>query len=121
MSNKSTVVALALLSLLAVCSLLGAFASWELNSATSQAATLATEATTANSDTHAVSVCVGLFNIGACSPRQATTAAATNARPTTTDDDLGPNPWPLIIPLSAVLMLAVTVIIAGLDRLDSAK
>ncbi len=122
MSNKSTIVALALLVLLASCACLGAFASWTLNNATSRAEALATEATTATSDAHAVSVCVGLINAGSCTARQSSTStAATAPRPAAAADDLGPNPWPLIVPLSAALMTVVFVMLLGLERLDGAR
>ena len=71
---------------------------------------LATEAATATSDAHAVSVCVGLINAGSCTARQTSTAVAT--RPAAADD-LGPNPWPLILPLSAVLLLAVGAVVTA--------
>ena len=93
--------------------------SWTLNNATSRAEALATEATTANSDAHAVSVCVGLINAGSCTARQSSTAAATAAR--TAAADPGPNPWPLILPLSAVLMTVVFVMLRGLAWLDGAQ
>lgn len=124
MSNRSTIVALVLLVLLASCACLGAFVSWSLNSAMSQAATLATETTTANSDAHAVSVCVGLINAGSCTARQTSTAVATRpaaARPAVAAvDDLGPNPWPVIIPMSVGLLAVVYVMLRGLDALDGA-
>lgn len=119
MNNKSTIAALALLVLIASCACLGALVSWTLNNATSRAEALATEATTANSDAHAVSVCVGLINAGSCTARQSSTAAATAAR--TAAADPGPNPWPLILPLSAVLMTVVFVMLRGLAWLDGAQ
>lgn len=117
MSNRATIAALALLVLLAGCAVSAAWAAWATDSATDRAATLATDATTATSDAHAVSVCVGLFNIGACTARQTVTAVAT--RPAAADP--GPNPWPLIVPLSAVLLLAVGAVVTALDRLDGAQ
>ena len=120
MSNRSTIAALALLVLLASCACLGAFVSWTLNNATSRAEALATEAATATSDAHAVSVCVGLINAGSCTARQSSTStAATAPRPAAADP--GPNPWPLILPLSAVLLLAVGAVVTSLDRLDGAR
>jgi len=113
MNNKSTIAALALLVLLASCACLGAFASWTLNNATSRAATIAEETTA--TDAHAVSVCVGVINAGSCTTRQTTTAA----RPAAADP--GPNPWPLILPLSAVLLLAVGAVVTALDRLDGER
>ncbi len=113
MSNRSTIVALALLVLLASCACLGAFASWTLNGAVGQAATIAEETTA--TDAHAVSVCVGVINAGSCTTRQTTTAA----RPAAADP--GPNPWPVILPASVLLMLAVGVIVGALDRLDGAR
>lgn len=121
MSNRSTIVALVLLVLLASCACLGAFVSWSLNSAMSQAATLATETTTANSDAHAVSVCVGLFNAGSCTARQTSTSTAATAPRPAAADDLGPNPWPLILPLSAALMTVVFVMLRGLAWLDGER
>ena len=121
MNNKSTIAALALLVLIASCACLGAFASWTLNSATSRAEALATEATTATSDAHAVSVCVGLINAGSCTARQSSTSTAATAPRPAAADDLGPNPWPLIVPLSAVLMTVVFVMLLGLERLDGAR
>ena len=117
MNNKSTIAALALLVMIASCACLGAFASWTLNNATSRAEALATEATTATSDAHAVSVCVGLINAGSCTARQTSTAVAT--RPAAADP--GPNPWPVILPASVLLMLAVGVIVGALDRLDGER
>lgn len=117
MSNKSTIAALALLVLLASCACLGAFASWTLNNATSRAEALATEAATATSDAHAVSVCVGLINAGSCTARQTSTSTAATAQRPAAADDLGPNPWPLIVPLSVVLMTVVFVMLLGLERL----
>ena len=120
MSNKSTIAALALLVLLASCACLGAFASWTLNNATSRAEALATEAATATSDAHAVSVCVGLINAGSCTARQTSTStAATAQRPAAADP--GPNPWPLIVPLSVVLMTVVFVMLRGLAWLDGER
>jgi hypothetical protein len=113
MNNKSTIAALALLVLLASCACLGAFASWTLNGAVGQAATIAEETTA--TDAHAVSVCVGVINAGSCTTRQTTTAA----RPAAADP--GPNPWPLILPLSAVLLLAVGAVVTALDRLDGER
>lgn len=118
MNNKSTIAALAMLVLLASCACLGAFASWTLNGAVGQAEALATEAATATSDAHAVSVCVGLINAGSCTARQTSTAVA--ARPAAADD-LGPSPWPLILPLSAVLMLVVSIMLRGLTWLDGER
>lgn len=116
MSNKSTVVALALLVLLASCACLGAFASWTLNNAMGQAATIAEE-TTAHTEQTTVQICAGLFNVGSCRTRQSSTATA--PRPAAADP--GPNPWPVILPASVLLMLAVGVIIGALDRLDGAR
>ncbi len=116
MSNKSTVVALALLVLLASCACLGAFASWTLNNAMGQAATIAEE-TTAHTEQTTVQICAGLFNVGSCRTRQSSTATA--PRPAAADP--GPNPWPLILPLSAVLLLAVGAVVTALDRLDGAR
>ena len=117
MNNKSTIAALAMLVLLASCACLGAFASWTLNGAVGQAEALATEAATATSDAHAVSVCVGLINAGSCTARQTSTAVAT--RPAAADP--GPNPWPVILPASVLLMLADGVIVGALDRLDGER
>ena len=78
---------------------------------------LATEAATATSDAHAVSVCVGLINAGSCTARQTSTAVAT--RPAAADP--GPNPWPVILSASVLLMLAVGVIVGALDRLDGER
>ena len=75
MSNKSTIVALALLVLLASCACLGAFASWTLNNAMGQAATIAEE-TTAHTEQTTVQICAGLFNVGSCRTRQSSTATA---------------------------------------------
>lgn len=116
MSNKSTIVALALLVLLASCACLGAFASWTLNGAVGQAATIAEE-TTAHTEQTTVQICAGLFNVGSCRTRQSSTATA--PRPAAADP--GPNPWPLILPLSAVLLLAVGAVVTALDRLDGAR
>ncbi len=116
MNNKSTVVALALLVLLASCACLGAFASWTLNNAMGQAATIAEE-TTAHTEQTTVQICAGLFNVGSCRTRQSSTATA--PRPAAADP--GPNPWPLILPLSAVLLLAVGAVVTALDRLDGAR
>lgn len=116
MSNKSTVVALALLVLLASCACLGAFASWTLNNAMGQAATIAEE-TTAHTEQTTVQICAGLFNVGSCRTRQSSTATA--PRPAAADP--GPNPWPVILPASVLLMLAVGVIVGALDRLDGAR
>lgn len=116
MSNKSTIVALALLVLLASCACLGAFASWTLNNAMGQAATIAEE-TTAHTEQTTVQICAGLFNVGSCRTRQSSTATA--PRPAAADP--GPNPWPLILPLSAVLLLAVGAVVTALDRLDGAR
>ena len=113
MSNRSTIVALALLVLLASCACLGAFASWTLNNAMGQAATIAEE-TTAHTEQTTVQICAGLFNVGSCRTRQSSTATA--PRPAAADP--GPNPWPLILPLSAVLLLAVGAVVTALDRLD---
>lgn len=113
MNNKSTIAALALLVLLASCACLGAFASWTLNGAVGQAATIAEETTA--TDAHAVSVCVGVINAGSCTTRQTTTAA----RPAAADP--GPNPWPLILPLSAALMTVVFVMLRGLAWLDGER
>ena len=121
MSNRSTIAALALLVLLASCACLGAFVSWTLNNATSRAEALATEAATATSDAHAVSVCVGLINAGSCTARQSSTSTAATAPQPAAADDLGPNPWPLVLPLSAVLLLAVGAVVTALDRLDGAR
>jgi cytoskeletal protein RodZ len=116
MSNRSTIVALALLVLLASCACLGAFASWTLNNAMGQAATIAEE-TTAHTEQTTVQICAGLFNVGSCRTRQSSTATA--PRPAAADP--GPNPWPLILPLSAVLLLAVGAVVTALDRLDGAR
>ncbi len=116
MNNKSTVVALALLVLLASCACLGAFASWTLNNAMGQAATIAEE-TTAHTEQTTVQICAGLFNVGSCRTRQSSTATA--PRPAAADP--GPNPWPVILPASVLLMLAVGVIVGALDRLDGAR
>ena len=116
MSNKSTIVALALLVLLASCACLGAFASWTLNNAMGQAATIAEE-TTAHTEQTTVQICAGLFNVGSCRTRQSSTPTA--PRPAAADP--GPNPWPLILPLSAVLLLAVGAVVTALDRLDGAR
>ncbi len=116
MSNRSTIVALALLVLLASCACLGAFASWTLNNAMGQAATIAEE-TTAHTEQTTVQICAGLFNVGSCRTRQSSTATA--PRPAAADP--GPNPWPVILPASVLLMLAVGVIIGALDRLDGAR
>ncbi len=116
MSNKSTIAALALLVLLASCACLGAFASWTLNGAVGQAATIAEE-TTAHTEQTTVQICAGLFNVGSCRTRQSSTATA--PRPAAADP--GPNPWPLILPLSAVLLLAVGAVVTALDRLDGAR
>lgn len=116
MSNRSTIVALALLVLLASCACLGAFASWTLNGAVGQAATIAEE-TTAHTEQTTVQICAGLFNVGSCRTRQSSTATA--PRPAAADP--GPNPWPLILPLSAVLLLAVGAVVTALDRLDGAR
>lgn len=124
MSNRATIAALALLVLIAACACLGAFVSYALNSAISQADVLATETTdasTATSDAHAVSVCVGLFNIGACSPRQTSSSTATARPAVAADDDLGPSPWPWIIPASVALLVAVYGILRGLTWLDGAR
>jgi ABC-type uncharacterized transport system permease subunit len=118
MSNRATIAALAALVLMTCCALMGSAAVWAADRATDRAATLATEATTATSDAHAVSVCVGLFNIGACTARQ--TVTAVTARPAAADD-LGPSPWPLILPLSAVLMLVVSIMLRGLTWLDGER
>lgn len=105
MNNKSTIAALALLVLLASCACLGAFASWTLNNATSRAEALATEAATATSDAHAVSVCVGLINAGSCTARQSSTStAATAPRPAAAADDLGPNPWPFVAVMTVMTL-----------------
>ncbi|MCG3145968.1 MAG: hypothetical protein HONDAALG_03744 [Gammaproteobacteria bacterium] len=117
MSNKSTIVALALLVLLASCACLGAFASWTLNNAMGQAATIAEE-TTAHTEQTTVQICAGLFNVGSCRTRQSSTATA--PRPAAADD-LGPNPWPLIVPLSVVLMTVVFVMLRGLAWLDGER
>lgn len=117
MSNRATIAALAALVLMTCCALMGSAAVWAADRATDRAATLATEATTATSDAHAVSVCVGLINAGSCTARQTSTAVAT--RPAAADP--GPNPWPLILPLSAVLLLAVGAVVTALDRLDGAR
>lgn len=116
MSNRSTIVALALLVLLASCACLGAFASWTLNNAMGQAATIAEE-TTAHTEQTTVQICAGLFNVGSCRTRQSSTATA--PRPAAADP--GPNPWPVILPASVLLMLAVGVIVGALDRLDGAR
>jgi cytoskeletal protein RodZ len=116
MNNKSTIAALALLVLLASCACLGAFASWTLNNAMGQAATIAEE-TTAHTEQTTVQICAGLFNVGSCRTRQSSTATA--PRPAAADP--GPNPWPLILPLSAVLLLAVGAVVTALDRLDGAR
>lgn len=116
MSNKSTIVALALLVLLASCACLGAFASWTLNNAMGQAATIAEE-TTAHTEQTTVQICAGLFNVGSCRTRQSSTATA--PRPAAADP--GPNPWPLIVPLSVVLMTVVFVMLLGLAWLDGAR
>ncbi len=116
MSNRSTIVALALLVLLASCACLGAFASWTLNNAMGQAATIAEE-TTAHTEQTTVQICAGLFNVGSCRTRQSSTATA--PRPAAADP--GPNPWPLILPLSAVLLLAVGAVVTALDRLDGER
>lgn len=121
MNNKSTIAALALLVLLASCACLGAFASWTLNNATSRAEALATEAATAANDTRSVSVCVGLINAGSCTTRQTSTSTAATAPQPAAADDLGPNPWPLIVPLSAVLMTIVYVMLRGLAWLDGER
>ena len=118
MSNRSTIAALALLVLLASCACLGAFASWTLNNATSRAEALATEAATATSDAHAVSVCVGLINAGSCTARQSSTSTAATAPRPAAADDLGPNPWPIIIPASGLLLLVVYLMVSGLGWLD---
>lgn len=116
MSNKSTIAALALLVLLASCACLGAFASWTLNNAMGQAATIAEE-TTAHTEQTTVQICAGLFNVGSCRTRQSSTATA--PRPAAADP--GPNPWPLIVPLSVVLMTVVFVMLLGLAWLDGAR
>lgn len=116
MSNRSTIVALALLVLMTCCACLGAFASWTLNGAVGQAATIAEE-TTAHTEQTTVQICAGLFNVGSCRTRQSSTATA--PRPAAADP--GPNPWPLILPLSAVLLLAVGAVVTALDRLDGAR
>lgn len=116
MSNKSTIVALALLVLLASCACLGAFASWTLNNAMGQAATIAEE-TTAHTEQTTVQICAGLFNVGSCRTRQSSTATA--PRPAAADP--GPNPWPLIVPLSVVLMTVVFVMLLGLAWLDGER
>lgn len=116
MSNRSTIVALAMLVLLASCACLGAFASWTLNGAVGQAATIAEE-TTAHTEQTTVQICAGLFNVGSCRTRQSSTATA--PRPAAADP--GPNPWPLILPLSAVLLLAVGAVVTALDRLDGER
>lgn len=116
MSNKSTIVALALLVLLASCACLGAFASWTLNNAMGQAATIAEE-TTAHTEQTTVQICAGLFNVGSCRTRQSSTATA--PRPAAADP--GPNPWPLIVPLSVVLMTVVFVMLRGLAWLDGER
>lgn len=116
MSNKSTIAALALLVLLASCACLGAFASWTLNNAMGQAATIAEE-TTAHTEQTTVQICAGLFNVGSCRTRQSSTATA--PRPAAADP--GPNPWPLIVPLSVVLMTVVFVMLLGLAWLDGER
>lgn len=119
MSNKSTIAALALLVLLASCACLGAFASWTLNGAVGQAATIAEE-TTAHTEQTTVQICAGLFNVGSCRTRQSSTATA--PRPAAAaDDDLGPSPWPWIIPASVALLVAVYGILRGLTWLDGAR
>lgn len=118
MSNRATIAALALLVLLAGCAVSAAWAAWATDSATDRAAALAAETTEATSDAHAVSVCVGLINAGSCTARQTVTAVA--ARPAAANDP-GPNPWPLIVPLSAALMAAVYVMVRGLAWLDGAQ
>ena len=116
MSNRATIAALALLVLMTCCACLGAFASWTLNGAVGQAATIAEE-TTAHTEQTTVQICAGLFNVGSCRTRQSSTATA--PRPAAADP--GPNPWPLILPLSAVLMTVVFVMLRGLAWLDGAQ
>ena len=117
MSNRSTIAALALLVLLASCACLGAFVSWSLNNAMGQAATIA-ETTEAHTEQTTVQICAGLLNLGSCRTRQSSTATA--PRPAAADD-LGPNPWPLIVPISAALMTVVFVMLRGLERLDGER
>lgn len=116
MSNRATIAALALLVLMTCCACLGAFASWTLNGAVGQAATIAEE-TTAHTEQTTVQICAGLFNVGSCRTRQSSTATA--PRPAAADP--GPNPWPVILPASVLLMLAVGVIVGALDRLDGER
>jgi len=106
--------------LLASCACLGAFASWTLNNAMGQAATIAEE-TTAHTEQTTVQICAGLFNAGSCTARQSSTSTAATAPRPAAADDLGPNPWPLILPLSAVLMTIVYVMLRGLAWLDGAQ
>ena len=116
MSNKSTIAALALLVLLASCACLREFASWTLNNAMGQAATIAEE-TTAHTEQTTVQMCAGRCNVGSCRTRQSSTATA--PRPAAADP--GPNPWPLIVPLSVVLMTVVFVMLRGLAWLDGER
>jgi len=111
MSNRATIAALAALVLMTCCALMGSAAVWAADRATDRAATLATEATTATSDAHAVSVCVGLINIGSCRPEQEQTGTPTQ----TGRRDAGGNPWPVIV-LSIVMLLIAQYLV--LDKLD---
>lgn len=106
MSNKSTIVALALLVLLASCACLGAFASWTLNNAMGQAATIAEE-TTAHTEQTTVQICAGLFNIGSCRTEQEQTGTPTQ----TERRDAGGNPWPVIVLSTVMLLIAQYLVI----------
>lgn len=112
MSNKSTALALLALVLLAGCALSAAWMQFTVERAADSAAAAAMPA---DGDQTAITVCAGLVNYRSCTVSQA------SAQPRPAAADPGPNPWPVILVITPVLLLAVSVVMAGLVRLDGAR
>lgn len=65
-------------------------------------AALADDQASATSSLRSTNVCVGLFNIGACTSQQTSTTTTKTSK-----EQPSPSPWEIILVLSGAVMLAV--------------
>jgi flagellar basal body-associated protein FliL len=66
-------------------------------------AALADDTATASSQLKSTNVCIGIFNLGACTTKQSSTTTTTKTTPPRQE-----SPWVIILVMSVILMAAVT-------------